>query len=362
MSDADATTEAASGAEQWRTNSSLAEIADRLRSSDRVALATHARPDGDAVGSTLALARTLAAMGRKAMPIYNGPWPHRFDPLVGRTQTVRSGLVGEGGSPPLGWEPDAIVVTDTGSWGQLSELRAWLAPRRAKTMVIDHHLHGDAEVAALRVIETGAAAVCEPVSELCVDLLGANGASDLPPEIAEACYVGLATDTGWFRHSNVRPGTLRRAADLLDAGADHTRLFEMVEHNDGPQRVLLMGRAIHSLELHADGRIALMSISQEDMKACGGDQEDAGGMNDLAMQIGTVRVSAMLTELEPGLTKISLRSKAPVLPEHRRINVNEVARRHGGGGHAQAAGLKLHMPLKEASDLIRDDLVDAVAR
>jgi phosphoesterase RecJ-like protein len=119
-----------------------------------------------------------------------------------------------------------VVIVDTGSWSQLHDYRPWIDAQHDKTALIDHHLSGNAEVSPRRLIDTGAAAACEIVAGLCVPLLGPGFARDLPREVAEPLYLGLATDTGWFRHSNVTPAVMRLAADLLEAGVDHERLIE----------------------------------------------------------------------------------------------------------------------------------------
>lgn len=342
---------------QWSTNTTPDRIVQRLRDAKVVALATHARPDGDAVGSTIALTRALHDVDTRATPVYSGPWPHRFDVVVGQTKTVRVGMLA--GPPPIGPEPDVILVVDTGSWSQLAEVRAWIEPRCEKTIIIDHHLHGDPEVGDARLIDGKASAACQIVADICCRLLGCASPADLPADIAEPLYLGLATDTGWFRHSNVTPETLRLAADLLQAGANHTRVFEEVEQSDSPARTLLIGRAIASLELHADGRVGMMQLRKDDFKNCQAEMEDAGGLNDIAMSIGSLRVSALLTEMDDEVTKVSLRSKSPNESGDRFIDVNQVARAFGGGGHAQAAGARIQKPLAEARDLLRDALVTA---
>ncbi|MEC9372702.1 MAG: DHH family phosphoesterase [Planctomycetota bacterium] len=344
--------------DHWSTTIDATEIVARLRDAKSVALTTHARPDGDAIGSTLALARSLQSGGKQAVPVYSGPWPRRFDPIVGRSKTLRVGALH--GPPDLGFEPDLIVIADTGSWSQLSEVRAWIEPRREKCIVIDHHLHGDVEVSDNRLIERRAAAACEIMAPVCLGVLGLVEARDLPTSIAAPLYVGLATDTGWFRHSNVTPHVLRLASDLLETGIDHSALYQIVEQSDGPERIRLIGRAIASLELHADGRAALMIIRKSDLSECGAGTDDVGGLSDFAMTIGSVRVAAVLVELEPDLTKVSLRSKSRTSDDEIFIDVNQVARGLGGGGHAQAAGVRSNGPAEQARETILSALQAAL--
>ncbi len=334
------------GPPTWSSNATLAEVAARLRSARRVALVTHARPDGDAVGSTLALARALKRIGVRALPAYMGPWTHSFDEIIGDTETVRIGSWAQ--LPPGGVDPDLICVLDTGSWAQLTECRPWLEKHPERTIVIDHHLHGDPNVGTMRLINWSVAATCQPVAELCQTLLGVAEPAALPRDVAEPLYVGLATDTGWFRHSNVSPAVFSLAAGLLEAGADHTSLFEIIEQSDRPARLRLIGRALSGMDMHADDRVAVLAISRGDMEACGAEVEDTGGLSDLLLTVEKVQVAAVLTELEPRVTKVSLRSKALRRQGGAFVNVNDVAKTVGGGGHAQAAGAKIKAPIAEA--------------
>lgn len=328
----------------YTTNASLADIAARLKAAKSVVLLTHSKPDGDAVGSTLSVARALTRLGIKAAPIYLPPWPSRMDAIVASTHVVHE----KHGCWEQPWlnEVDAVAVLDTGSWGQLADARKWLEPRAAMTVLVDHHAHGDGEIASMRHIDASSASACELAAELCRLLLGAKIYRDLPQEIAEPIFLGIATDTGWFRYSNMKPGTLRLAADLIEAGVDHNRLYRQIEQADTPHRLQLIKRALDSLELLDNERAAIMTITQADVAACHATQDEVGGLTDLPQTIGSVRVIAVLTELEPMLTKVSLRSKA-ANPGQREIDVNTLLNPLGGGGHFHAAGAKIKLPLAD---------------
>lgn len=343
--------------EPYASNASLARIVEGLADARRVVILTHAKPDGDAVGSSLALARALTRRGARATPVYLAPWSPRMDAIVGDTPVLHE-QQGIWGSEPL-TEADRVVVVDTGAWSQVADARAWLEPRREITIVIDHHAHGDASLAATRHIDPAAAAAAELVAPVCLGLLGEKGVSGLPVEVAEPLYLGLATDTGWFRHSNVTPRVLRMAADFLDAGVDQNRLYRLVEQSDSPKRLSLIGRALASLEYLCENRAAVMRLSAADISACEAGQDELGGLTDLPQSVGSVRVVAVLSELEPGLTKVSMRSKA-VEPLERPVDVNRMAQRLGGGGHLHAAGAKVRAPIEEAHRLVSRLLTDAL--
>ncbi len=339
----------------FTTNATLADIAARLKRATSVALLTHSKPDGDAVGSTLSVARALTRLGIKAAPIYLPPWSSRMDAIVANTHIVHE----KHGCWEQPWlkEVDAVAVLDTGSWGQLADARKWLEPRAAITVLIDHHAHGDADIAHMRHIDSSSASACELAAELCRQLLGINTYKDLPKEIAEPIYLGIATDTGWFRYSNMKPATLRLAADLIEAGVDHNRLYRQIEQADSPHRLQLIKRALDSLELLDQDRAAIMTITKADIAACHATQDELGGLTDLPQTIGSVRVIAVLTEAEPMLTKVSLRSKA-ANPGQREIDVNVLLNPFGGGGHFHAAGAKIKLPLAETKAKIARAIIE----
>lgn len=354
--------------DQWVSNATIEDIAALLPRRGPVAVLTHAKPDGDAVGSVLALVRTLRRVGADAVGVFPAPWFARFDAFVADTPVIKLPTAEAATTAlrahPVTRDPAAVAIVDTGSWAQVAEARAWLEPLSARALVVDHHPSGDARIAGKRCIVTHAAAACEIVATLTQRILRVASATSLPKDIAEPLFLGLATDTGWFRYSNTKPATLRLAADLIDAGVDHSRVLAISEQSDRPARLRIVGKALESLELIADGRVAVMSVSQADLAAAGADLDDAGGLTDLPQTVASVRAVAVLTEAEPNLTKVSLRSKPPlpgVSGAEKLIDVNLVARRFGGGGHVHAAGAKIKANLTEARRQIAEALTEAVS-
>ncbi len=353
-------------ASDWESSATLEGVAEWLRGKRRVVVLTHAKVDGDAFGSSLALARALTLAGRGgsgwggtiARPCYVGPMPNWCASLASKDEFL---WLEGGGTPTLGeaeaLEPDAVVVVDTGSWSQLKEVEPWVRSRRSITAIIDHHRKGDGDVAERRVIEPGAAAACQLVAELCRLLLKVARIEDLPKEIATPLYLGLATDTGWFHHSNVTPAVMHLAASLLGASVDHTWLFETVERQDRPARLRLMSRALNSLELLDHDRVAVMTLTQADFHDAHATPTDSGGFVDIPLSVARVQVSVVVTQMYtsaggkgPEITKVSFRAKAGT------VDVNAVAAKLGGGGHVQAAGAKLEMPLEAARKKILEAL------
>jgi phosphoesterase RecJ-like protein len=339
---------------EWKTNTSIAELAAFLRGKRRIIVLTHVKPDGDAVGSTMALVRALNkpqpwVSGQRARAWYFGPQAPWMRALAGDTPHL---VLNEKG-PPADEAPDAVVILDTGSWAQLEAVQDWLRQHHNIASIVDHHIQGDPEVAPRLHIDTAAAAVCQPVTKLCCEILNVSEPSKLPADVAEALYLGLATDTGWFRHSNVSHPVMSLAGELLDAGADHVRLYQIVEQQETPSRLRLLSRALASLELLDRDRLAVMTITKRDFAETGAQPGDSGGFVDFGQAIPTVQVTCLLTEASPTefgqpsangpLTKVSLRSKA----SEPAVDVNVVAKALGGGGHVRAAGARTLMSIDQ---------------
>lgn len=329
----------------WETNSTIPDIGDWLRSCRHIAVLTHMKPDGDALGSSLGAARAIrhATDGKTlATPWYAGPMPPYADDLAedGEMQMLREFDIPER-------DYDGVLVVDTGSWSQLDPMAPWLRDRHDITAIVDHHRQGDADVAARRYIDTDAAAASQIVGELACHLFGVRCVSKVPTPVCEPLMIGLAADTGWFRHSNTNARAMHFGAKLLEAGVDHARCHALSEQRDRPGRLRLMGRALESMELLMDGRLALMTVLERDFEEVGASQGDSGGFSDLPLSIATVQVGAVITEGRDDqgpIAKVSMRSK----PGPNAIDVNNAARQLGGGGHARAAGARMRCDMQEA--------------
>ncbi len=329
--------------DSYTSNLTLAEAAQRIAGAKRVLLTTHAKPDGDAFGSVLALAQALLKLNHEVTAVVAPPVAEFFTKVRGQTCVQ---VIERNWRAP---EVDLVIVLDTGAWSQLGELRAALEPRCENMLIIDHHLAGDVP-AAWRYIDAQAAACCEIVAQFITQL---QGARDLLAEavISEALYLGIASDTGWFRFSNTRPATLELAARLLAHGVDHAELYALSEQSERPEKLQLLIRALDSLELLAEGRAAVMQLRQRDFVETGARTEETDRFVDVPQMVAGVQVVALLCEPAEGAgpIRVSLRSK----PTPGAVNVSNLASRFGGGGHARAAGAKLGVPLSEATAAVK---------
>ena len=353
----------------YESTSTAVALAARLRDARSVVILTHAKPDGDAIGSVVALHRTLERIGVRPVSIVMGPLEPALIATAGNTPLRR---LERDGPPPE--EPDVIVVVDTGSWSQLEPIAAWLRPRVTKTIGVDHHRRGDDVAGAGRIVEPSCASTTQalvPVIEalgVSIDVAGNGAPSSMPAErIATPLYMGLATDSGWFRFSNADAAVFALASRLVAAGARKEWLYATLEQNARPARLALTARALASLRLVDHDRIALMTLSCDDYAQCAGGPEDVGGVVNEPMVLATVRVAVLVSQHEPGTTRVSFRSKPGVdermADVERRseatIDVNAIAAKLGGGGHVQAAGAKLSMSLPEAVKAVEAALAGA---
>ncbi len=319
---------------RYETNVELSALADRILAANRVAITTHVKPDGDAIGSTVALARAIEYLGKEAMVWYLGPVMDVFKSIIAPTQAH---VVAEAVQPPD--DIDLIIITDTGARSQLKGLGDWLDRHRDKVCIVDHHIQGDASLSDCRLIRTGTCAASEIVADL-IEELGVP----MDPSIAEPLYLGIATDTGWFRFSNTTPSTFRHAATLVEAGADHATLFRKIEQTDPPSRLRLLARALSSLAIVANGRAAVITLRKSDYDAAGATPDESHGFSDLPLSVESIEVACVIAETNGGHVKLSLRSK----PGPNAVDVNQVARQFGGGGHARASGAKIDVSIDEA--------------
>jgi len=330
-------------------NAEPAAIAARLRAARRAVVVTHAKPDGDAIGSTLAVLRLLRGCGAAAQAWLIGPVDHALRPFL------EGESIGNSQQAMPDDDADLVVVVDTGSWSQLDAMAEWVSARRERTVLIDHHRGGDPAVAALRLIDPRCASTTQLLLRV-VDALGADLGGGGAGSIAEALFIGLATDTGWFRFSNADAEVFDAVARLLRAGVSKDSLYRRIEETARPARMHLLARALASLELCAGGRAALMTLTQKDFAESGGGPEDLAGIINEPMAIGSVEVSVLVSESDPAATKLSFRSKPPMVKGGAFVDVNAFAAQYGGGGHVQAAGAKLKSSMADALARMRRDL------
>ena len=336
----------------YHTNTTVEDLDRELRAARSVLVTTHQKPDGDALGSVLAVVRACQAVGVPAEGWVVDPCEGNLRSFEGSSCVVH--VHPRKPELPRG-DHDLAVVVDTGAWTQLEVIAPWLRERHAQVIGFDHHARGDL-VAARRVVDVGCGS-CTALLARLVDAMGVSLAAGADERgrgsIAEALYMGLATDTGWFRFPNARAAEFALAARLLEAGVDKDAMYQQIEQSSRAERVELQACALSSLEMLSAGRVALMRLRAADFAETGAMLEETAGIVNIPMEIAAVRASILVVEdAQAGIIKLSFRSK-PADDSGSFIDVNELAAGFGGGGHVHAAGAKQQGTLDEVVSRVR---------
>lgn len=286
-------------------------------------LTSHINPDGDALGSELALAEHLENLGKKVAIINSDPIPSIYHFLDGERKIRR--FSPKRHASVIARTEVVIVLDASGGWDRLGPIGLMLERTKAVKLCIDHHpdWHPFADVT---FVDTDAAATGELIYNL---IQAMNGT--LSKSMAKALYVALLTDTGSFRFPKTRPQTHCITAELLAAGADPLYIYRQLYEQNSLGQVRLKGWVMESIKTAAGGQIAYYSLSQKALRAYRVNAAELNGIANLGQQIGKVRVSIFCLELAKGQVKVSLRSDGT-------IAINQIALEYGGGGHSSAAG------------------------
>ncbi len=311
----------------------LAAILDVLDRGRRFLVCSHERPDGDAVGSMLALSMVIEEMGKSAdlVTADRVPSEYRQLPGVDAIRTMRR-IRGSYDAAIL-LECDSLVRT------RLRGLDAFFLVN------IDHHITG-LNFAQLNWIDCSAASVGEMVYRLAQ----AAGVA-ISAQMAQCLYTTILTDTGGFSYGNVRESTFALARELVHAGADPIVIAEEVYYSAPASKLLLLGAALRRLK--REGRLAWLWVNHQDMQRAGATEADSEGIVNVALGMAGVDAVLFLRELPDGHIRASLRSKGT-------LNVAEIAARLGGGGHQNASGCTLNGPLPRALKMILAELRGAL--
>jgi phosphoesterase RecJ-like protein len=307
----------------------LKEVLKEIEQRDRFLLTSHARPDGDAIGSALACCQVLRAMGKDAEVVLRDGVPRIYQPLPFAEQVVQTERVnGEYGAAII-LECDSIQRTRL------------LGLESSFLINIDHHLSGR-PFAHVNWIDPKAVATAEMVYRL-----AREAGVKISPEIATCLYTAVLTDTGSFMFEGTNEHTFELARDLVLAGADPAHCARNVYFGHSTAKMRLLGAALSNL--HREGPLAWISVTQEQMQCCHAKEEDCEGLVNYALSMQGVEVALFFRELPDGRFRVSLRSKG-------KLDVAAVAQRFAGGGHQCASGCAVDGPLPVAAARIIAEL------
>jgi phosphoesterase RecJ-like protein len=292
-------------------------VVEAMKAYDTFAVSTHVNPEGDALGSAIALALALRGAGKKADVVIRDHVPAYLDflPYQGVVATQNRTL-------PAGY--DVLAVVDCGDLDRTG-LFANTPPPVKLVVNIDHHLT-NREFGGLNWVVPDATASGQMVYEV----IRAWGLS-VSRDMALCLYTTLLSETGSFRYSNTKPATLRMAADLLECGVESAKVAQALYERNSPGRLQLLGEVLRSLARHAGGKIAWVTVTQESFQKTGTSAEDTEEMVNYPRSLKGVEVAVLFREITPTEYKVSLRSQG-------RVDVAAVAEGFGGGGHRNAAG------------------------
>jgi phosphoesterase RecJ-like protein len=303
---------------------------------------SHVRPDGDAIGSQVALGFALMAMGKTVYLVNEDGVPESLAFMAG------AGKVTTPPAAPL--EVEVAIALDTATKPRLGE-RSLHAASKAKFWVnIDHHISNPA-YGDLNIIDGTSPATGQILYQLirALDM-------PLPDETRDAIYVAVSTDTGSFQYGSTTAATYELGADLIRRGLDVGKINADTYDNHPYRRLELMRELLNTLEISADGKIANWELRDAVRLKLDLQPDDSEGLIDLIRAVKGVRVAAFFEELEGGKIRVSMRSK------DRGVNVCDVAAKFGGGGHALAAGIRMAGPLEDAKAAVLAALGEALAK
>src|ERR1041385_2089236 len=294
-------------------------IIESIHESRTICIAGHVRPDGDCVGSQLGLAIALQNEGKKVVCWNEDPSPQKYE-FLDPTRLLQK--------PKRGLKFDCVIATDAASFERLRAVGPCITQRK-HFINIDHHesntRYADLNWVSARDPSTG---------ELLFRLLKIAKWPITKP-IADCLFTAVSTDTGSFQYPSTRPGTYHVAGELVRRGADLAKICDEVYQSYPLSRARLLKHIYSHFRLTHQDRIAYFWLKKADFARTGATSSDSEGLIDHIRAIAPVVVACVFEELEPELTRISLRSKSE------KVNVNEIAAQFGGGGHPAAAGARI---------------------
>lgn len=315
-------------------------IGEVVEKHDRFLLMSHVRPDGDAIGSQIALGFSLMAMGKTVYLVNEDGVPESLEFLKGSEKVTTP--------PESPLDIQVAIALDTANKPRLGDGALHAASKAEIWLNIDHHISnpGYGEV---NLIDATKPATGQIVYEL---IQAMNW--PIPEETRDATYVAVSTDTGSFQYGSTTAKTYRLGAELIEQGLDVGKINAETYDSHPYRRLELMRALLNTLEISPDGRIAHWQLLQATCKELQLQPDDSEGLIDLIRGVKGVRVAVFFEELEGGRIRVSMRSK------DKGVNVCDVAGKFGGGGHALAAGIRMAGPLEEAKQQVLAALREAL--
>ncbi len=308
-------------------------IADTLANYDNFLVTAHENPDGDALGSMAGVGFLLQTLNKNFRLYNKSGVPQKFDWLQ---------LPSEVFTELPNQNPEWLIVLDSGDSTRPGEPLASLIPG-TKTINIDHHL-GNPDFGDLNWVEPARSSVGEMIALLLQEMHFPS----LGP-LAEALYLAMASDTGFFTYDNTTPEVLEITAGMIREGLDIAKINHLIQSRWTLGKLHLHGKILKRAELHCAGQVGLIHITGEDFRKTGTDIEDCEGLVNYVRNISGVEIAVSIREEGPGECKFSLRSQGE-------MDVQEIASSLGGGGHKNASGGKLYLEIEKARKTVLQEI------
>ena len=312
----------------------------RILQHQRIVLSTHVRPDGDAIGSELAMGLFLKKVGKEVLLLNSDPPPPNMHwlPQLDLAKTYDQSIAHREAID----KADAILVMDTNAKNRLGRVAQVIEHSSAEKLLIDHHTHPETWFDGMYSRDTASS-----TGELVYELIAAHDASLIDADIATALYTAIVTDTGSFRFSSVTPKLHRVTAEILEQGGIKPGPIHSAIYDNRPAASLrLLARMLAGITLKYDGRIGYSAITQQMLQDTGCDSDQTEGFVNYVLSIEGVLSGLLFLETANG-TKVSFRSTGDT-------HVNGWAQQFGGGGHRNASGAFIHKPLKAAIESVME--------
>ena len=311
----------------------LAQTAEAIRSRQRFVIASHVRPDGDAVGSQMAMAFALKYLGKEVRAVSRDAAPPPLLVFPGVSEIEIVDRVDDPG--------DAVIVMESGDL-----VRTGISGLEKGFVInIDHHV-GNSMFGAINWFDVSAAACGEMVFDLVREL-----GVPLSHDIAVHLYVAILTDTGSFHHSNITPRTFEISRQCVEAGVNPSAVARSVFDSNNLGRLKLMGAILSRMQIDDSGRLAIVSVDEALVRSCNGTYEDTEGLINLPLTVREIQAVVFFKQIGPDEWRVSMRSKGDV-------NINAVAKEFSGGGHKNASGCSASGSLDDLKRVFQQKIVE----
>lgn len=316
------------------------EIIGHIRSANSILVTSHREPDGDSIGTQLAMLKYVKSLGKDAVIVNHGdvPGKYRFLPNIE--------LIKETGGFRAETQFDLAIILECCDLKRTGNVEH-LIDETTKIINIDHH-PDNTGFGDVVLVDTRAAAVAEILAEFFLDT-----GFQIDGETASQLFAAILTDTGRFRFNSTTRRTMEIGGLLIELGADPRKICDEIYYSMTKPMLSLTGELLSRIKLYEKGKLCLMSVGREALKKNNSDLADTEGMAEYTLYIRGVLAGGMLREIDAGRTKVSLRSRG-------NLDVSRLAHKYGGGGHHNASGFTLDLPLKAAEERLLEELKELI--